>query len=323
MHTFQSGLNERTTALGITDLRLLHNWTLEAYKGFGATIEEESFWQIEVPQLACTHPFLMHSLLAISCRHLARQSTDRRVHYPTIAAEYQNTALPAYRSIINDLERSRTEQKGYAMVAFAKLVTIYAVLSPPSADYQHSEASRVVAHLIESFSLLRGATEVLAAFRDRLEGCPVTFRARAVVSDIELSLNPEDAHLAILNPLISSDLGASPSGADDTSQASLNALYLLRRCFAMLFLASKPVSIMRTLHIWVESISNTYLEALSELRPKALVVLAHWCIMLKRAETVWYLQGAAENIMPVIASVLNEEWRARIAWPLQVVYNQG
>ena len=323
MHTFQSELNERTTKLGITDLRLLHNWTLEAYKGFGGTIEEESFWQTEVPQLACTHPFLMHSLLAISCLHLARQSTDGRAHYPTIAAEHQNKALPAYRSIINDLERSKTEQNGRAMVAFAKLVTVYAVLSPPSADYQHSEASRVVAHLIESFSLLRGATEVLAAFKDSLKDCPVISRARAVAGDIELSLNPEDPHLAILNPLISSDLGVSPSGADDTSQASSNALYLLRRCFAMLFLASKPVSILRTLYIWVESISNTYLEALSELRPEALVVLAHWCIMLKRAETTWYLQGSAENVMSVIASILNEEWRARIAWPLQVIYNQG
>ena len=323
MHTSQSELNEQTTVLSITDLRLLHNWTLEAYKGFGDTSEEEGFWQIEVPQLACAHPFLMHSLMAISCLHLARQSMDRRDHYPTIAAEHQNKALPAYRSTISNLERSRNEQKGRAMVAFAKLVPIYAVLSGPSADYQYSEASRVAAHLIESFSLLRGATEVLAAFRDCQEGYPVTSRASAVAGDIELSLNPEDAHLAILNPLISSELRVSPSGADDTSQASSNALYLLRRCFAMLFLASKPVSIKRTLCIWVESISNTYLEALSELRPGALMVLAHWCIMLKRAETTWYLQGSARNIVSAIHGVLNEEWKARIAWPLQVVYDQG
>ena len=159
MHTSQSELNEQTTALGITDLRLLHNWTLEAYKGFGDTIEQKSFWQIEVPQLACTHPFLMHSLLAISCLHLARQSTDRSAYYFTIAAEHQDKALPAYRSIISDLERSRTEQKGRAMVAFTKLTTIYAVLSPISADSQLSTASRALTHLIESFSLLRGGRD--------------------------------------------------------------------------------------------------------------------------------------------------------------------
>ena len=91
----------------------------------------------------------------------------------------------------------------------------------------------------------------------------------------------------------------------------------------MLFLPSKPVSIKRPLIIWVEWIPNTYLEALSELQSGALVVLAHWCILLKRAETEWCLRGSAENIMSMIAGVLNEEWRARIAWPLQVVYNQG
>ena len=323
MPIFKSGLNEQTTALGITDLRLLHNWTLEAYKGLGDIVEEESFWQIEVPQLACTHPFLMHSLLAISCLHLARQSMDRRDHYPTIAVEHQNMALPTYRSIISDIENSKNEQKGRAMVAFASLTTIYAVLSPPSTDSRPSKASQVLTHVTESFSLLRGATEIFAVLRDSLEGCTMISRTRAESGDIDLSLNPEDARLAILQTLISGDLGVSPIGADNRSQVSSNALYLLRRCFAMPFLPSKPVSIMRALHIWVVSIPDTYLEALRELRPGALVVLAHWCIMLKLAETNWYLHGSGENIMSTIHGVLNEEWRARIAWPLQVVYNQG
>ena len=319
MHTSQRELSEQTTALSITDLRSLHNWTLEAYKGFGDTSEAESCWQIEVPQLACSHPFLMHSLLAISCLHLARHSMDRRDYYYTIAAEHQNKALPAYRSIVSDLERSKNEQKARAMVAFASLIPIYASLLPPSADCQLSEISGVVAHIIEVFSLLRGATEVVGV----LGVCPMISRARAVAGDIELSLNPEDARLAIINPLISRDLGVSPSGADDTSQASSTALHLLRSCFAMLFLASKPVSIMRTLTLWVESIPSTYLQALSELQPGALVILAHWCIMLKRAEMRWYLQGSAKNVLSAIHRALNEEWSAQIAWPLQVVYDQG
>ena len=318
MHASQSELNEQTTALSITDLRSLHNWTLEAYKGFGDTSEENSFWQVEVPQLACSHPFLMHSLLAISCLHIARHSMDRQGCYRTIAAQHQDKALPAYRSMVSDLARSRNEQKTCAMVVFASLIPIYSVLSPP-ADVQLSESSRVLAHAIEVFSLLRGATEVVGV----LGVCPMVSRARAVAGNIELSLNPEDARLAILNPLISRDLVLSPSEADKISQASSTALHLLRSCFAMLFVASKPVSIMRTLTLWVESIPKTFLEALSELQPGALVILAHWCIMLKRAEVHWYLQGSAKNILSAIHGVLNEKWRAQIAWPLQVVYDQG
>ena len=319
MDTLQSELNEQTTTLSITDLRLLHNWTLWAYKGFGDTSKDEILWQIEVPQLACSHPFLMHSLLAISCLHLARQSMDRRDHYRIIAAEHQNKALPAYRSINNDLKRSRNERNARAVVVFASLIAIYAVLLPPSADDRLSEVSRVLAHTIESFSLLRGVTEVVRV----LEVCPMTSRGKAVAGDIELSLNPEDARLAILEPLISRDPGVSPLGADDTNQANSTALHLLRSCFAMLFVPSKPVSIKRALKIWAESVPNTYLEALRELRPGALVILAHWCIMLKRADLSWYLQGSAKNILAAIHDALNEEWRAQIAWPLQVVYGHG
>ena len=45
--------------------------------------------------------------------------------------------------------------------------------------------------------------------------------------------------------------------------------------------------------------------------------------MLKRADMLWYLQGCAKTILSAIHGALNEEWRARIAWPLQVVYDQG
>ena len=323
MQTSQPGLNEQTTALGITDLQLIHNWTLEAYKGFGHTMEEDSFWQIEVPQLAFTHPFLLHSLLAISSLHLARRSTDRRAHYHTIAAQYQNKALPAYRSIISDLERSETEQNGRAMVAFTNLTTIYAVLSPVATDPQLSKASREIAHVIESFSLLRGAAKIGAVVGDSSLGCTLASLTGPVSGNIDLSLNPEDAHLAILESSISRDLGVSPLRADDRSQVNSNALYLLRRCFAMLYLPSKPVRAIRALKAWIGLIPDTYLEMLRELRSGALLVLAHWCIMLKRAETNWYLQGSAENIMSIIVGVLDEEWRAQIAWPLQVVYSQG
>ena len=323
-HPPQTGLNEQTTVLGITDLQLIHNWTLEAYKGFGHTMEEDSFWQIEVPQMAFTHPFLAHSLLAISALHFARRSTDRRAHYLTIATEHQNKALPAYRSIISDLERSKTEQNGRAMVAFTNLTTIYAaLLSPVATDPEQSEASRVIAHLIESFSLLRGAAKIGVVVGDSSLGCTLASLNGPVYGDIDLSLNPEDAHLAILGSSISRDLGVSPLGADDRSQVISNALYLLRKCFAMLYLPSNPVRTIQALKAWIGSIPDTYLEMLRELRSGALVVLAHWCIMLKRAETNWYLQGTAENIMSIIVGVLDEECRAQIAWPLQVVYSQG
>ena len=75
--------------MNIIDLELLHNWTLEAYKGFGGTESEEVFWQAQLPQMAFTHTFLMHSLLAISSLHLARLSEDRNTLFLNMAANHQ------------------------------------------------------------------------------------------------------------------------------------------------------------------------------------------------------------------------------------------
>ena len=123
-------MSEESTTLSVTDLQLLQNWTLEAYKGFGDTAEEESFWQTGLPQLAFAHPFLMHSILAISSLHLARHSTNDEARFQALAATHQDLALPAYRYVISDMQRSIDEEKGRAMVAFASLTVVYAMLRP-------------------------------------------------------------------------------------------------------------------------------------------------------------------------------------------------
>ena len=292
---------------------------MKAYKGFGSNDHEEIFWQTELPQLACTHPFLMHSLLAISALHLARVSSDQMDYYQNIAANHQDMALPAYRYAITDLERNINEQRGHAMVAFASLTTVYALLCPQPEEPLPSEAMVTLSRLMESFSLLRSARGVFAAAGDCQEGCTMTSQVDALYGDIDVSLNPEEDRLAVLELLVQGNAEMRPSGYQDVDQANFGALYLLRRCFAMLCLPSDPIGIKRVINIWVESVSDLFLEALLQLRPVALVILAHWCILLKRAQEYWYLQGSAEKFVSTILELLGDDWKEMISWPLSAI----
>lgn len=88
-------LTEQSTTLSINDLRLLHNWTLHAYKALGNSDEERTLWQSDLPQLALVHLSLMNGILAISSLHLARYSVDREDSLLDTAADHQSLALPA------------------------------------------------------------------------------------------------------------------------------------------------------------------------------------------------------------------------------------
>lgn len=84
------------------------------------------------------------------------------------------------------------------MIAFAILTTIYALLSPRPTDHHFPDAGFVLAQLLKSFSLLRGTREILARIGDCLERWTMVSEIKAAYGhDIDLSLHPNDARLAI------------------------------------------------------------------------------------------------------------------------------
>ena len=252
----------------------------------------------------------MHSLLAISSLHVARFATDDKERFLIAAASHQDLALPAYRYALANLEREKNEDRGRAMVASASLTIVYALLCPRPGDQQLSEGKSALARLSESISLLRGARIVLNVVGECIEGCTLASSVQAQFGDIDTTINPEDDRLASLQQSL----------LDQNEHHDLVALRFLRWCFAMLFLPSDPINTKRAINIWIESVPEAFLEGLRGCRPTSLVVLAHWCIMLKRAEMYWYLQDSAYQVLSDIHNVLADSWKERIAWPLQIVH---
>ncbi|KKY18873.1 putative c6 transcription factor [Diplodia seriata] len=65
------GLDEPDLELNMADLELLHHFTVTTAYTLGATAELQTWWRIEVPHLAISHPFVMRALLSLSGIHLA------------------------------------------------------------------------------------------------------------------------------------------------------------------------------------------------------------------------------------------------------------
>jgi hypothetical protein len=73
------------------------------------------------------------------------------------------------------------------------------------------------------------------------------------------------------------------------------------------------------LHIWPAKVSQDYLDLLKERDPAALVLLAHYCLLLEPLESNWYMSGFRKRLLTRIYNQLDDEWRQWLQWPLEEI----
>lgn len=312
-------LSNKTTDLQVQDLELLHHWTVSACHGFGDKPEDVKPWQVEMPQVACNQPFLMRGILAVSALHMSRVLPDKSQEYLVRAVHHHNLALPSYRYIIEDLRNKMTEENCHAVIGFASLTSAYTFAEPHPLETTHIIDVSPRKGVPEWLHLLRGARQILDVGKHWISKGPMAFQVRSIQGDIDLSCNPEDYRLAALETLVDGRDSSCPL-PEREMEAYRITLRLLRESAAIPLQPSQTFGIKLSLFRWVELIPQVYLELLGELRPHALILLAHFCILLGRSGAhYWYMAGAAERLISAIQDNLDEEWWSWIAWPLQMV----
>ncbi|KUJ07404.1 uncharacterized protein LY89DRAFT_365946 [Mollisia scopiformis] len=317
-------VNNSTSELNLGDLGLLHDWTLPsgAYTGFADSPGSEHLWQVEVPQMALQHPFLMRGILAVSALHISRVKPEEKPHYLQVAAYHQNLALPSYRYLVEDLNARMNKENAGAILAFAQITTAYAFASP------HPPGSILFAGLCASTGvpewvyLLRGCRKIMTIAKDWISSGPLVFQNQVLDEPIDLSLSPDDYHLVALEQQIDSLPVSSPDD-DEEIEVFREALSLLRRSFALPWQPGNTLGPKYSCFIWVDLVPQRYLELLSILRPVALVLLSYQCVLLHQCDHNWYIKGAAKRIIgEVYNNIFGGNWRPWIAWPMQRILNQ-
>ncbi len=90
-------------------------------------------------------------------------------------------------------------------------------------------------------------------------------------------------------------------------------------CFAMAATPNQTISTKTLAYSWPMQVSQRYIVLISERRPEALVVLAHYCVMLKMIDSLWFMEGCAVRILEQCRKNLEPKWHHYIEWPLSVI----
>lgn len=269
--------------------------------------------------MAAEHEFLMHGLLSIAALHTAYLNSDnpeKRASYVEMSSRYEQRGLQLFRHELQNINAENV----HAAFAFSMLLILQSWAAPdrPTSLYIGDEEEGAA---IGFSALLHGSLVFMKDFQEQLHNGPLRsmFVPWFNIDRQTAVLLPEhEEHISKL-----SSLWNSTSSAFDHDQAEILevALKELRNVFAIFtqYASDNTVPDVSAALAWVSCIPDAYAELVHRHNPVALILLAHYCILLKKCDGRWWIEGKAEDILGRIRGLLGPEWHVWLEWPLAEV----
>lgn len=282
-------------------------WCNSTFQTLSRNHRTDPIWRNIVPGEALSHPFLMHGILALSSLHLARTGPDpsRRTPYLNRAVAHQNQALALFRELLGDV----SEDNAKAMFAFAGIVVIYTFGFPNTPDA--SDPWSCVDDLYQILVLIRGVQQVIHSpmdFRNYLWNS--SFGPILQVEEITAALPDEaDAALRQLH-------GANEVCGKDANHETQVYKQVIENMEEMLSWVYGGMTASTIAGRWAIKLSPRFMELLRAREPLALVMLAHYGVLLQSLEHRWCFDEWCVRVAKAVWAILNDEWRPLIHWAM-------
>ncbi|KAJ5922741.1 hypothetical protein N7516_010444 [Penicillium verrucosum] len=65
---------------------------------------------------------------------------------------------------------------------------------------------------------------------------------------------------------------------------------------------------------WVLYMSPQYHSLLDARHPMALLILAHYCLLIRQLKMEWFMQSWSERVLITVHNLLDKEWQAYLSW---------
>lgn len=310
------------------DSKILDHYFASTFRSFMLSSDELGpIWLNAVPEIACAHPFILQGILACTALHMAYNDPKNRERYTLRAYAHQDAALPAYRFAI----QHPSEDNCDAIITFAFLLAVYTfateadnfdtplflVGGTASSPFEDDSGETLI--LPRWLYFLRAGCVMLCDVWEKITAGPVSLLALAWEVEVENELSTHCAlpHLDFFLSIIPND----SSWSEDSISLYRHAAIALAKSFAYVDRANKQsdFSTWKILGVWAIHVDDGYVRLLSEKHPGALILLAHYCVILRYIDGLWYFRGRPAKLIQSIYNVLDEAWRPFIQEPLREV----
>ena len=310
-HPSLNGSGSLLPDLQMENLELFHHFATETCFTLSDRASSHQLWRIEAPQVALEHAFFMRGILAISALHLAWLRPDKQDHYSHVAARQQDAALSAFRSIMSSIGESNCD----AFFGLSSLIVVYGFASPKASDslgmfsYSGQDSD-------EWLPLIRGVNSILQsvwpwAKKGRLSGLLHDHQQEPPQTDLPVVLTDQLSHLE--------NMVENPAEGQEAINAYKAALELLRNCFIRINNRPAYECEVSIAFLWPVMVPQEYISLVNLRKPQALIILAHYSVILHHLDDYWWMKGWARHVIDSIDHELEDDWRYWITWPQRVL----
>lgn len=302
-------LNLRYGDMDLRSAEILHHYTTVVCLNIAGP-KVVHIWQNTIPQMALEHKFLMHGILALSALHLSALIPKRKNELVTFGAASEQLALPPFRAFLADQKKGNL----HAVFAFSHFVVPYMLASSGSLE---GPMGKIPSYEGQPhwFHALRGYMAFLLNCWDELEKGPLGYQmVKGPMTPINKRDHPEDVHLLKIHDIL--HLTPESTALDEWElHICRNALEELRELWSGPYMLGK-MGIVAMIYLWPSKITKEYISLVHKLRPEALIILAHYALLVKRMNMLWYLNKVGGKLLTSIDDALPEEFKPYIEWAM-------
>jgi hypothetical protein len=305
------------------DLKILHFWTTSSELNFNDNQSGAELFRITFVEIALECPFLMHEILSLSGLHLAYTSPNQADIYRDAAVDHHAKALSLFQPQIANL----TSENCHACFAFSTILSILTWAFQSSDDnsnpfFKFKSPAEPEYAQIHWMKVHRGSHAVIDAAWPWIETGPLSpllrpWKGLRASDPTPLTLF-EKTHLDALAETWNTRSAHQSSVPFAQKEILETTLQTLRRVFSISN-TSAEISRPAATIAWMTLIPVEFVQMTEEMVPEALLILAHYCVLLKRMEYLWWVKGKAYNLLQTIRNTLGDRWERWLQWPIDEV----
>ncbi|KIW83873.1 hypothetical protein Z517_03119 [Fonsecaea pedrosoi CBS 271.37] len=254
---------------------------------------------------ALTNPYLMHQMLATSALHLSTTRTDTRSTYREYATGLQNRALCLFNEANPVLEVTRANC--VRMFLFSSGVGLHLLCE--TLHYQRDSLESFVDRFTHCLNVYRGMLAVIDESRDLLLESELGPRLKLTQALME-TRDANGSECDILGNMVNTAVIASCS-----RQAYQESISHLQRVFNAQRAAAGTKIAVPTVLAWPALVPSEYVDLLRHRQPEALIILAHYAVLLHRCRDLWLFGDSGRFLIESICRDLGSQWQEWLKFP--------
>lgn len=296
METTCSSASPPPPPLSLLDLELLHHYVTSTAFTLHTDPVMKGLWRTNAPQIGFKHDFVMRGMLALSALHVARFKPEKRDFYIAYASQQHNAGLRTATAVLSQI----TDDNCAAAYLFSAFTLFFILASPRKGG---------------DFIVLdqRGISDRLRFFRGTsfiIDSSEATLIGGTIGPMFQIGKRREAAQHHIIatehyDPLSELQENIIKFGSDPAiTTIYTEAVRLLRISFMHL-----PGSEISDVFQWVFRVSDEYLQLLRKQTQESLAIMAYFCVVLKRLDNQWWMEGWSSHLIAKVWNLLDEDHR--------------